>query len=1311
MKNNRTHVAQLTMVLLAFVTIGLCARVLEVLFRAEIRPELCFAVALALVSKGRTVYICTLGSLILTCVLGVYEQKTVETIAMMSVWAALTTLVYCTVSRFAIRSFLGNRWRTLFEGKDFITLLVVGSVLTSLIPAAFELTALTFRDSSLSANRLVVELIRLWQEIALGALIFLPVFIGLLLRNTAAWRTRYKAITISGLVLLGSASYLALTEKQITTFVANADLAQQTIGDTTLIAYKIAETEGIIMGFSQIAEISSTAAPTYLSQLSQHIFSLHPSIRSLSVVVDTAPDSLWQGVTKTSQGSLEPLSTNVPRYRVSEFFNPNYPKTPINLDLVSQYMSLPMARGAQREAQRIPSFSLVRYRDSEMIVVHQAQYFDDATDLDRAESLQGKPSVFIDIDVSAFLATENMFQTANLPAAWAKLELGIAQLPKKQFAPPLSYRLSSPEIAEQRELSTLRLFDQDFVIRATPSRAWLEAHVRKVVIPITFLKMFFVSLYMLCVFFIATRQTRWRLLFTKQGLTLDRQVKDLNLFKQSIENAKEEIAILESHGNVLRIVYANHSYCKMANQLASELTGSVWSTFVAASINEQEVTKIRQAVAQGISCHLELMAINQRSDWRWLDLTLTPIQDNANSTSHWVLTQQDISDRKKTELELQRVALEASNLSATKSRFLANMSHEIRTPLSGIIGLTHLVEETHDPQLIQQHLQTIRTSAQLQLEIITSILNALKIESAQIYPTIRRIHLSVLLGQTIDMLRPNAQLKNIALNVKISNNIPAYIESDPLFLKQILLNLLGNAIKFTKKGQINIAIDFLSSKEQSIELRFSVADSGVGLGSLSLDKITKPFFKGDLDEDVNTEGLGLGLAIAEAYLQQMGSHLQVISSNSFGGATFYFDLHCQYSNQDREPTVQADAKHPNPGFDSSRNIFIDLRFLLIEDNLINQIVMMGYLKDSGATIDIASNGNSALSKIEANQYDLVLLDLRIPKFDTATIAMRLKHFSETSNRLRTPPIIGISASQQDSYVDTLKQFGLSDFLTKPIDQAQLFGVIKKHVALKPLKTEVTHTPNVPVIAQNRKAFSSDELQQLFLEQALDLRPQFDKHFYAGAHESLSEALHFLQGSAAALDLLDLQQAALNVEESMRTQSDSATPYLSFIRLYDRYIDLARESLSATTNNNLKEAPPSIRLRLKEHTHHFDVLLVDDNELVAHVLGQQITAKSLRVDFAYSSEEALLKLDTHRYDILVTDLVLPDMDGLTLTKIISTQSRFNDIIIFGLSAYVSDAIAQECKAVGMKHLFSKLSNPDLLIATLVETVDALNNRQR
>jgi CheY-like chemotaxis protein/HPt (histidine-containing phosphotransfer) domain-containing protein len=337
--------------------------------------------------------------------------------------------------------------------------------------------------------------------------------------------------------------------------------------------------------------------------------------------------------------------------------------------------------------------------------------------------------------------------------------------------------------------------------------------------------------------------------------------------------------------------------------------------------------------------------------------------------------------------------------------------------------------------------------------------------------------------------------------------------------------------------------------------------------------------------------------------------------------------------------------------------------------------------------------------------------LRIPNFDTATITQHLNQVHKDSGASVSTPIIGISASQQDHYGATLKRFGLNDFLTKPVDQAQLFTVIKKHVFSNTLEVEAARAPGIPVTAQDNRDFLSLELKQLFLEQALVLRPTFNQYFHPNTNSALLDALHLVQGSAAALALFDLQQAAQILENSIRTKSNNVEKYLNFLRLYDQQIIFFRQSLNVTTQQ-AHQVPPQTNTKQSNHPmRHFNILLIDDNVLVTKVLGSQIEAKGLSIDFAYSSEEALLKLDTHQYDILVTDLILPDIDGLALTKIVTAQPRFKDKIIFGLSAYASDTINQGCKNAGMKHLYSKLSDPSALIATLVETVNSLNSEQR
>lgn len=1299
---------KLTKILLGYLAIGLCGYALGLLGNIDLHIELAFAVALTLVSKGRVIYVCVLGSLILSWMLGVFNDVDILTNAARSLWSALGTLVLCKMSPYAIRTFLGTRWRSLLELKDFLILLVLGGLFSSLIAAAFEVSGNAFLFSVESLGDSFLAILTKWLEIAIGACIFLPIFLSLILRNTSPWNGRSKGFAFWGLILIMAGSFFTLTDRDFSVLITRAFITQEFVKPTKKVASKVAEIEGVIIGFNQIPEIVKTSTPALLLQLSQRIFSQYPSLRSLTLNIDAETLSRLRNTTTTDQESKDYFVTDVFGYQLLQINNPKYPNTLIDPATISHYLELENQALPGGMKQDLQSFNLIKHDKDSAIIVYGPLSFDDMQGLHPNESVKRNNLTYADIDIDQLLSSDMQMDTIKLGTPWSRLQLQINVSPNKNTLWNFSlHHLNNRN--SMIEIASLKLFNQNLLIEGSLSPEWIEKNTWQTLIPIKILKLFITFFYMICVFVIATRQMRFRSIITKQGLALDQQYQRLTLFQKSIQNAQEAIAILKLQREGLHIEYVNEAFCKMAGLPTSEIIGTVWSAYVDYPVNDNALSHLRQSIAKGVSSRQELMLINELSEWRWVELTLTPIGADDSATTHWLLLQQDISERKRIDLELKRSELEARNLSATKSRFLVNMSHEIRTPLSGIIGLSNLAQEAHDPDIIRQYLNTIKKSANHQLEIITSILNALKIEANQIHPVSRHIDLGALLDETIAILQPNALVKNIALNVNLSKNLPIYIEIDPLLLKQIILNLVANAIKFTHQGQINVNIDYLTSNEQSIGLRFSIADSGIGLGSLSLKKITQPFFKGELDS--NTDGLGLGLAIVESYLQQMNSHLQVQSRNHFGGATFYFDLNCEYAQHDQEITVQHDVQTPSLSPSATNDLFVGLSFLLIEDNLINQIVMLDYLKDSGAAIDIATTGMSAMAKITSTEYDLILLDLRIPSFDTATIAPHLKNVHKDSGASVSTPIVGISASQQDDYDATLKRYGLNDFLTKPVDQAHLFAVIKKHVFSNTLEVEAASATSTPVTSPDKRNSILVELKQLFLEQALFLRPTFDQYFYPNANNELLDALHLVQGSAAALALFDLQQAAQTLENSIRTRSNHVGSYLNFLHLYDEQIKFFRQFLTATNHQASQATTPKYITQSNHPIRHFNILLVDDNVLVSKVLGSQIEAEGLSIDFAYSSEEALLKLDTHRYDIVVTDLILPDIDGLALTKIITAQPRFKDKIIFGLSAYSSDTIDQGCKEAGMKHLYSKLSDPSVLLATLVETVNSLNSEQR
>ena len=1273
MKKNHTQFSPLAMISLSFLAIGLCGHKLSLITNTESRPELALAIALALISNGRTIYACVLGSLILQCALGMFENSDAQTIAATSAWTALTTLVYCKGSLFAVRSFVGARWRDLPQLQDFTKLLMVGGLLMSLLPAASTITAQALLHSHLSAKLLSLEFLRIWLDISISSFVFLPVFLGVLLRNTAAWRERWKGLTGATVVLIGISCYISLTGRALEDVLSRAQLAEQIGLITGLADAHVVASEEAVINFAETTNIQSPELQRYLLPLALRIFNDYPAIRSLSVMIDS----------------------EVEKYK---FSNPRYLATPIDSDVMAHYANIKTSPTPQLTSKNLPRFSLVRDNESSMFVVYQTNRISDPSSRYPTDSANRGTLVYIEIDLTQFVPTQ--ITTENSNQTWLNTNLKTARSSTTAEEPKKPWLKAT---SNQQKLATFKLFDQTVTLQAQQAPLGRTDQILRLTLPIKLVKLILCGTYLAAIFVIFTRRSLVRLLIASQTKDLQRQAEGLNIFKQSIEESHEAIAILVGPSDHPSIRYANRTFCMLSGFSEPELIGKDWSILVDYPVNQKELTALREAISQTESIQAELMAFTQTGDWFWVELRITPIYSVNHAVSHWVLIQQNISQRKKNELEMRRIALEAQDVSLAKSRFLANMSHEIRTPLSGIIGLSTLAQQTSDPQDIQKYIKTIQVSAQLQLEIITSILTTLKLEVGQTQLNLKPLQLRSLLNQTADILRPNATLKNISLNSKISNNVPEYIESDSVFLRQILLNLASNAIKFTTQGQVNIFVDYVSQRDQTVRLRFSIEDSGPGLGSLSLTQITKPFAKGSVQNEINNEGLGLGLAIVESFLQLMGSRIEVKRINSLGGATFYFDLDCKYRSLD-EPSApqEIDSLHSEVEDAEWINAFRDLRFLLIEDNLINQIVVLGYLQNSGAQIDTATTGASALSKLSSNRYDLILLDLRIPSFDTGSISAQRKNNPTNSDT----PIIGISASQQEDYQTTLQRYGLSDFLPKPIEPHLLFEAIKKCLASKTaIVGPIKNIQNLAVFSEQATG-QAEKLKRLFLTQALSLRPQLEHDFFSNERQRLMDSLHLLQGSSTVIAELGLQQAAVEFENSVRTQSSDVEQFLKFIQVLDQSIARTRQQLNLPSDLAASEPSSQAFEHSSQPSRHFNILLVDDNELVCEALGNQILEKALSVDFAHNSEEALLKLDTNRYDVVLSDLVLPDIDGLALSKIITSQARFKGQIIFGLSAQVSDAITQECLNAGMKKLYSKLVDPGALLLALVDAVEAL-----
>ncbi len=394
---------------------------------------------------------------------------------------------------------------------------------------------------------------------------------------------------------------------------------------------------------------------------------------------------------------------------------------------------------------------------------------------------------------------------------------------------------------------------------------------------------------------------------------------------------------------------------------------------------------------------------------------------------------QDITDRKNAELEAQKAKTEAVEARKTQEQFLANMSHEIRTPMNGVIGMTQILAGTNLNKEQAEYVEIIKESAANLMVIINDILDLTKMVAGKIAIDQIDYVFADVIKNCIQINNFKAAQKGISLTSIIDKNIFPVLSGDPHRLNQIMVNLIGNAIKFTEKGKVIVKANLISETPDNVSLQFDIEDTGIGIEEDMLDSIFERFTQASGSTTRKYGGTGLGLTITRQLIELQGGSIHV-KSKPGEGSTFTFFLNIKKGNAFAQTPIENTIK-------TQQTLSLDgTNILLVEDNLTNQKVAKKLLTNQGALVATANNGVEAIEMIRKNNYDVILMDIQMPEMDgyQTTIFIR----TEMHYPINQIPIIAMTASALTTEKDICIQAGMNDYISKPFQANELYEKIR-----------------------------------------------------------------------------------------------------------------------------------------------------------------------------------------------------------------------------------------------------------------------------
>lgn len=517
-----------------------------------------------------------------------------------------------------------------------------------------------------------------------------------------------------------------------------------------------------------------------------------------------------------------------------------------------------------------------------------------------------------------------------------------------------------------------------------------------------------------------------------------------------------------------------------------------------------------------------------------------PIRDTDNRLVGMQGTMQDITDRLKIEERLLEAKQQAEQATRVKSEFLANMSHEIRTPMNAIFGLVELCLNSDMPPKQRDYLQRVETASRSLMTIIDDILDFSKMEAGKLQLEPLPFLLEEMLDHVFSTMSELCVRKGITLIRPPAEQLYHAVVGDPQRLRQIFINLIGNAIKFTEHGKVTISFRELGRSEKEMHLQFSISDTGVGMSPEMQTKLFQAFSQGDGSVTRLYGGTGLGLIISKQLVEQMGGSISVDSREGVG-STFTFDVRLGITSLTAIRHAQYQRK--NPISLATLHHLSGARVLLVEDNEVNRIVAIELLEQAQLQVDVAENGEVALNKLRESSYDCVLMDVQMPVLDGYQTTKLLRSIPGC----QTLPVIAMTANAMSNDRLRCLQADMDDFVSKPILPETLYSVLVKWIAKTANKSTSDMLPRT-VETDDHLAYlygidTTSGLQhtagnavvyrkilQKFAENHAHTSQEIRQALMHGKNEEARQFVHTLKGLAGSLGALQLRGHLARLED-------------------------------------------------------------------------------------------------------------------------------------------------------------------------------------